>query len=271
MRPEQGIAEAVSAVWYSHHGGSRMEVPVGVVASVMVTHPDALITLPTMAPEEFAALLRKVWGYWWLDHPHLAEMARPITSWLDEDPDEHTLKAAKAVAEAAMRRRIKSVQGLETDILSYVVTDLRSHGARKGLGEYHTPPDVCATMATMMIPEVPPKGEEFGEPCAGTGGMVRAYAHRIKQLGGDPADYVWHMADVDPISAAASAVNALVWNLGGNVLVFQGDTIRHGDHDRQATKHKAGAVQRWTEVVKQAAGAYRLIKTTKEFEALMEG
>ncbi|MER7208524.1 N-6 DNA methylase [Streptosporangium sp. NPDC000239] len=245
-----------------------MEVPVGVVASVLVTSPQALTRLPTMTNGEFTDLLRKVWGHWWLEHPHLATMARPITSWLDQ-PSDHLVTAAKAVAETALRRRIKSYQGLETDILSFVVTGLRSRGARKWLGEFHTPPDVCDTMAAFMLRELPEKGEQVMEPASGTGGLVRAYAHRIKQLGGEPADYLWHMVDIDPISAACSAANALVWNLGAEVYVYCGDTLREAGTFEKAARHRAEALRAWCEVVEDGRSMKRLIDATTAFEKLL--
>ncbi|GAA4187048.1 hypothetical protein GCM10022252_19910 [Streptosporangium oxazolinicum] len=268
MRPERSIAEAVSETWFSHHQPGGIAIPVGVVASVLVTDPQALMKLPTMSTEEFTDLLRKVWASWWLEHPHLATMARPITSWLD-DPNDRTAAAAKAVAETAMRKRVKSYQGLETDILSYVVTELRSHGARKGLGEHHTPPDVCDAMAAMLMTELPEKGMTFDEPTAGSGGMVRAFAQQIKRLGGDPANYVWSMTDIDDIAAACSAVNALVWNLGSHVYVWCGDTIKHGDGFERAAKHKAEAVSNWAEAVKTGREVTRLLRAAHDVEALL--
>jgi hypothetical protein len=62
------------------------------------------------------------------------------------------------------------------------------------------------------------------------------------------------MADVDPIAAACFVVNALVWNLGPHVYIFHGDTLRHGDHFKQAAEHRAKAVHAWAEVVEQGIG-----------------
>lgn len=271
MRPEHEIAEAISATWHGANraGVGHLEVPIGVVASVLVTSPHALDDLPKLTNAEFVALLRKVWGQWWLQHPHLAEMARPITAWLDE-PSDPLVTAARAVADEAMRRQIKKYQGLDTDLLSYVVTELRSRGSRKALGEYHTPPDVCDTMAWTLLRELPEKGESFCEPTSGTGGMIRAQAFRIKQLGGVPADYVWHMADLDPIATACAAVNALVWNLGNQVYIYCGDTIAEGNTFERAVERRRDALQRWAEVIELGTKTLRWIEVARAVEELLE-
>ncbi|MFI6319699.1 N-6 DNA methylase [Nonomuraea sp. NPDC050556] len=268
MRPEYTIAEAVSETWYGYHGTGGIEIPIGVVASLLVTSPVVLKELPDMSDEEFVKLLRRVWGHWWLQHPHLADVARPITSWLD-DPSPEVMKAAKAVARAAVRSRLKSFQGLDTDILSFVITELRSRGARKGLGEYHTPHDVCELMAQMKMRELPDKGSTLGEPTAGSGGMIRATARQIKRLGGDPADYVWHMADIDAIACACAAVNALVWNLGSEVYIFHGDILRYGDHFEQSIERRRQAVRAWGKAIDDALSAARYLRATRAFEGLV--
>lgn len=249
-RKSQAIAEAVSEAWHGHHGSGRIEIPVGTVAALALMRPapgaDVAGHLMAMDGPALLRTLRLIWGTYWSIDPYLIDEARHLHGWIEEDPSEQTVKAVRAVAKAAIMRGLLDVTGhqdpelrAEEDVLGYVLTELRSHGARKGLGEYHTPPDVADMMARLMLSgDLPGPGAAFDEPAAGTGGLLRSLAQAIRANGGHPHDYVWSMSDVDPISAACCAVNAIVWGLGPNVLVHCGDTLREGDGPARAFERR---------------------------------
>jgi hypothetical protein len=111
------------------------------------------------------------------------------------------------------------------DVLSWTLTELRSPGARQRLGEFHTPPQVSQLIANITVDGLPPAGERFLEPAGGSGGLFRALAQRLRELGGDPADYEWVLIELDGLAAAAAAVNAIVWGLGSRVVVARGDAL----------------------------------------------
>ncbi|WP_220295408.1 N-6 DNA methylase [Streptomyces sp. MBT84] len=145
--------------------------------------------------------------------------------------------AVRRVTDTALRYGILQLTGdphpyhrSDTDVMSWTITSLRSRGAQQGLGEYHTPPDVCDMMAAVPLgSEPPPKGQWFGEPAGGTGGTFRALAQHLRHLQADPADYGWALNELEPIAAAGAAINSIVWGLGPNVVIAQGDTLGEPD------------------------------------------
>ncbi|MGW2199159.1 N-6 DNA methylase, partial [Streptosporangium sp. NPDC001682] len=180
-------------------------------------------------------MLRRIWGAQWLNQPYLIEIARPLHDWLeqDEEPSVDVVKAARAVAQAAIKSGLLSITGnpdpqwrCQEDVLGAVLTTLRSKGGRDALAEFHTPTPVADMMAKMLLtPDSIKPGMSFDEPAAGTGGMLRALALALREHDRNPHDYVWSMGELNPTAAACAAVNAIVWDLGPNVLIHVGNTL----------------------------------------------
>ncbi|TDD32190.1 SAM-dependent DNA methyltransferase [Nonomuraea terrae] len=117
--------------------------------------------------------------------------------------------------------------------------ELRSKGTRDALGEFHTPASLSDAMASMLLqPGSITPGMRICEPAAGTGGMVRAAALRLRELDFNPRDFYWVMGELNPTAAACAAVNSVVWDLGPNVLIHVGDTLAVGDIERVAFEHR---------------------------------
>lgn len=273
MRPEYEIAEAIAEKWHAANRGGvgGLEIPLGVVATILLTKPEVAAGLAKQGNREFLELSRNIWAATWLHHPHLATEARPISSWLDQ-PTDRVLDAARAVAKEAMRQRVKSYQGVETDLLGALVVELRSPGSRKALAEHPTPPDVSKAFATMLLLRgLPEPGKAFVEPTSGSGGTIRAIAERILELGGRPEDYVWHMNDLDPIVTAVAAVNAMVWNLGPAVFIHCGDILQEGDSFERAVEAHTAAVRRWAEMVTIGREAADHLKAAMAIEKMISG
>lgn len=195
---------------------------------------------------------RETWGYLWLAHPYLVDAAGPLHQWLDNDVPDETVTAVRAIIAAVTRAGTPHDAELAVDILGFLVTDLRPAVARQRLGEFYTPPQVAEVMAAMTIPTLPPAGQRFTDPTAGTGGLLAATANRIRALGGDPADYQWEMVDLNYLSVACAAANALAWRLGDQVLVYQADTLSPVDSRGDAIAHRAGVLEHHRTVVRTA-------------------
>ncbi|MFC4048316.1 N-6 DNA methylase [Actinomadura syzygii] len=102
----------------------------------------------------------------------------------------------------------------------------------------------------MAAKDDPPKpGTSYYDPCVGSGGLLRAAAQYLRSIGCDPADMVWCGTDIDPIAAAAFAVNAMVWGLGPNVLVYCGNTLAEGDLPQQAAAKRRSVLEHHARVV----------------------
>ncbi|MDY0811404.1 N-6 DNA methylase [Kitasatospora purpeofusca] len=274
-------AEAVVDAWHRNHGGSRMEIPVGVVAALSLwplkgddahLQTDWILGLDT---KDLLQLMRECWAYWWLRRPDLANRALPICTWMEEALSDHELSCVKAVAHAAITNSLLELTGssmdpydlAECDLMSWTITGLRSHGAREGLGEYHTPPEVCELMARMELGDCSQVGPGFSicDPAAGTGGMVRAAAQLMREHQVDPRTCRWHLADIDPIAAAGAATNMILWDLGPHTTVWCGDTLAQADTERRALeekaaifKHRDGVVRDMT-MLAAIGGAERMV------------
>ncbi len=248
------IAEAAVEAWDREHGGSRMEIPVGVVAALALWPlkgpggPLCAEFFLQLDTKDLAQALRECWAYWWTIRPDLVHRAAPLASWLDEGMSAHDLRCIKAVARAAITQGLFDLTGTDDpymladfDLMSWMITSMRSSGSRKWLGEYHTPPEICELMARQIVgdcSEVKP-GYSFCDPAAGTGGMLRAVVQMLRERGIDPATCRWHLCDIDPIAAAGAAVNVLLWKLGPNSTVWCGDTLAQADTERLALEEKA--------------------------------
>ncbi|MFJ9719944.1 N-6 DNA methylase [Streptomyces sp. NPDC101213] len=261
------LGEAISYAWHNAHGGTRIGIPIGVVAALALwpigrEHPHTLGEwFMRRTPEELQAAYREVTAWHWVRRPDLIEHALPILQWTEEELDKNQLSAVREVTHAALRHGVLESTGSAdpyvrsgTDLMSWALTSLRSHGARQGLGEYHTPPEVCDVMAriTYDADDLGP-GQWFNDPCAGTGGMYRSLANHLRELGRNPHDYVWVMQDIDALAAAGAAVNAIIWDLGPNVLISCGDTLAEGDLTNRAIARRKAVLEHRDEVMGQAA------------------
>ncbi|WP_169814600.1 N-6 DNA methylase [Nocardia pseudovaccinii] len=249
-RTERRIAETVATAWYGHSYGSRMDIALGTVATLSLLAvadpdgPDLATQWAELDDAELVLAMKVVWGALWFREPYLIEMARPIHDWLKEDPTLEMLASVRAIMRAAFRYGLLGITGhrdpymrSDSDMLGAVLVELRAPGDRKAKGEFHTPQPVSDVIAQLVIgSEIPPAGRSFEEPSAGSGGMIRSAAQHIRSLGGNPANYLWSMTDIDRYAAAICAVNAVIWGLGPNVLTFCGDTLRHADGPQQAAE-----------------------------------
>lgn len=187
------IGEAVAERWHNRHGGTAIEVPIGVVAALSLIRekdpngPDLKTQILTQDGPQLIEMLREIWSMHWMHRPDLIERARILHEWLNDEVDEYRMHAVQAVAETALKRGLFDLTAHEdpflrsaTDVLSPVMMCLRSQGARQGLGEYHTPAPVADAMADMLAAgqvmdislavDAPRTGQHIHDPCAGSGG-----------------------------------------------------------------------------------------------------
>ncbi|MFD6356767.1 N-6 DNA methylase [Nocardia tengchongensis] len=248
MTPEQKarrLAEMVAQAWRSsYHDTSRLDIPLGVIATmtlVRLSDPRAAraVTAWTSPDLDDAELIDTMYSHWsllWHRQPYLVEMARPLHGWLQEGTlHRDTVAAVRRVVKVALRYGISDLTGdarpefrSDADVLGAVLTELRAPGDRKHHGEFHTPAAVSEAIAR-KLGELLPAGAKILEPAAGSGGMIRAGAQQIRALGGDPADYLWMLSDIDRYATACCAVNAILWGLGAQVYIYCGDALAHPD------------------------------------------
>lgn len=249
----QRLGEAVAETWHaSNWGGYRIDIPVSIIGGLALFpikghSQDAARIITNSTDWQLLQGYREIYTHTWARRPDLAARMAPLMGWLTEEGVEEKAYAVRRVTETALRYGILQLTGdpdpynrSDTDVMSWTITSLRSHGAKQGLGEYHTPPEVCDMMARMIIGETPPeKGFWFHEPAGGTGGMFRAAAQHLRDLHEDPADYGWALNELEPLAAAGAAVNAIVWGLGPHTVIACGDTLADGGlSDRTARERK---------------------------------
>ncbi|MFG3140987.1 N-6 DNA methylase [Streptomyces sp. NPDC048211] len=280
----QRLGEAVADTWHaSNWGGYRMDIPVSIVAALALFPikghiEDVTRIISTCTDWELLQGYREVYAATWSSRPDLGARMVPLMGWLTEDGVEEKAYAVRRVTDTALKYGVLQMTGdrdpwcrSDTDLMSWTITSLRSHGARQGMGEYHTPPEVCDMMARVIVDEPPEKGKWFHEPAGGTGGMFRALAQHLRDLNADPADYVWAINDLDPLAAAGAAVNAIVWGLGPNVVVSCGDALRQGDVVDQAMRERAALIEERDQIVGYLATVEAYSEAIKLADRLMSG
>ena len=273
------IAEQVSAAWYRSHGADRIDIAVGTVAALAVNplktrYPADLVAwFRQLDDANILAALHEIWGRTWITQPYLVQASRPLHSWLDKDPDSETVYAVRAVIDAALNAGLLDVtnytdpgQRASEDVLGAVLTHMRSIGARKGLGEFHTPADVADIMTRLVNTELPDPGQTIHEPAAGSGGLIRAAAQNIRRLGGDPAQYAWVMGDLDALAIACAATNAIVWGLGDNVLAYRADALAEPEAAQRAVETRRAVLVHHGRILRAALPIATLERTIRDLE-----
>jgi hypothetical protein len=227
-------------------------VPLGAVAALTLLQPgerspDQLADHLAAAPdEEIADLLSRVWCFFTILRPELAMRCGPFGEWLNEEPrDRSNVSGAAAVVRAAAKAGVFEVtlrREAEVDVLGHVHQELASQRSKQGKGQFYTPTEVAEMMARISVSGVKP-GQSICDPTAGTGGLLRAAAHAIKQQGGSPHDVWWYACDIDPVAVAALAVNFHVWDLGPRVLIGCANALTEADWQVRARKEQLEAIE----------------------------
>jgi hypothetical protein len=247
------FGEAVAEAWY-RSGGSRLDIPAGIVAALALwpikspgaEHAASLASYIAAQPSRvlvrgFADCFASHWNL----RPDLMDVAWPLFAWTEEELNATQLDGVQAVTRAALRHGVLHHTGdvdpfarSRIDLMSWVITNLRHHQSRRSMGEYHTPPDISDLMAAMLQADISavatPQGEWFIEPTAGAGGLFRSTAQSLRREGRNPAEYGWVMLELDQLSAAGAAVNAIVWDLGPRAVVGSGDVLARADLEQDA-------------------------------------
>lgn len=171
------MCQKVARAWHGSRDRGGAEVPIGVVASLGVLEqpedgPDVTARLLRFSPQQLIAHYRSVWTLLWLIRPELADWAQPVRSWLEQ---------------VALQARLLDVTGSaapyrrsQVDVFGVLLRELRSLGASQAIGEFHTPPDASDLLARLTLEGEPRPGLWFDDPAAGTGGLLRAAAQRLR-------------------------------------------------------------------------------------------
>jgi hypothetical protein len=260
-RSASDIAERAAETWHRQRAvaGDGIAIPMGIVAGLMLLRKtgrdgtDVASFILGLDKQSLLEFHRRIWAHLWIRHPYLVDCARGIHEWLNEakDPPAKVVDAIHAVTHEVIRSGLLELTGdpepvfrCEADVLGLLLTQMRSQGASSALAEIHTPADVADLMAgILMLRGSTSPGQWFDEPAAGTGGMFRAAALAMRMRGLNPGQFGWSMSELDPIAAACAAVNALVWDLGPNVLVWCGDTLAVGDGPVRAWERRKSVLE----------------------------
>ncbi|KPI04143.1 hypothetical protein OV450_4348 [Actinobacteria bacterium OV450] len=149
--PGSVLGEAVADAWYAV-GGSRLDVPAGVVAALALW-PQKLpgaeaadmiaAYIAAQPPRVLVRGLAESANHYWRLRPALWTTARPLFHWTREDLHDTHLAGVQAVTRAALRPGVLQHTGdtdpaerSRIDLMSWVITSLRHHHSRRRLGEY---------------------------------------------------------------------------------------------------------------------------------------
>jgi hypothetical protein len=272
------VAENIIAAWFSHYGGNRMDVPLGTIAALsFFREPLVSDWLLTLEPAQLPPLLREIWGAQWMSRPDLIEVARPLHDWIEEDPNEHQLRAVQAVIHTAIYNGLFDLTAdddpygrSEADVLSPLLTGLRHKSDKKWRGEYHTPPCLTDLMAEILVDG--DHGPTIREPALGSGGMFRSVAQTLRSRNLNPHDYTWFGNDIDRLATACAAVNAIVWDLGPRTVIWCADSLATDDAGlSRALAEREAVIKHRNAVVEQALFERRAHRMLHAFNQLFEG
>jgi hypothetical protein len=268
----QAIAEGCAEAWWRSYGGGHLEVPFGTLAAVCLLRvrdphgPDPAAALCRLDRDAAFKLLEETWSTWWLMRPDLAEFARPVHGWVtgERAPSNSELDGARAVIAAAARLGVlEYTEGVsdgqaicyarDADVLGCLIQEMRAAADKQARGEYYTPPEVCDLMARMVMPQGVEPGMSVCDPAAGTGGMARAAAAWMRELGQEPSSAAWFLNDIEWCASGLLAVNAHLWGLGPHVYIGRADALADPAWPEAAQASRDGALRNHRDVV-QAGG-----------------
>ncbi|MBT2390716.1 N-6 DNA methylase [Streptomyces sp. ISL-1] len=234
------IAENAIDAWYQNHGGNSIDVPIGTIAAIaLLRQPEDVGNgladwILQRQPHELPQLFKEIYLGHWIKRPDLINRAIRLHDWAwNPNPDTQQIRAVHAVTHRAINQGLLDLTGhddphmrAEADVLSPLLTGLRHKSDKKWRGEYHTPACVTDLLANMLV------DKDFGgpnksiwEPAVGSGTMFRSTAQRLRDLGLNPHNYRWYGNDIDALSAACAAVNAIIWDLGPQCLIGCADSL----------------------------------------------
>jgi hypothetical protein len=72
------------------------------------------------------------------------------------------------------------------------------------------------------------------------------------------------LVDINHLSVACAAANAIVWGLGDHVLVYRADSLAQGDHRADAVTMRAQVLEHHRTVVRAARLAALLTPRTQD-------
>jgi hypothetical protein len=254
---EKALAIARAATEAHRRSGCADEVGMllGTVAALAL-HGQATAHEPASYVEELSgaglrAWLKDFWAAAWIVRPDLVSATGPLTTWLQvPGRSGRTLArgarlAATAAIEAGLFEFVERHRR-DADLLGAVMTEARPSAVRSERRIFHSPGGVAALAALAGADGAKMR---FSEDACGTGQLARAAADSLRAAGRDPAGLCWYLNDADPLSAACTAANAWLWDLGPNVLIGSADISRDPAWEHAAAAAAAGAIRERDEMI----------------------
>ncbi|MBP2477700.1 hypothetical protein JOF53_006572 [Crossiella equi] len=230
------VRTAVTA-WYSSTATARRDIPLSVVAAVLLVRPHEITPeelgarIAALPARTAVAWLRGVWTRFARARPDLLPAVAPFAACFTTGTrpasagdlvGAHTLLTQ--IAAPLIRWVATPGNACEVDLLGEFWQALAAEQTRTATGQYFTPRDVAALL-TDLLHQTPGPGGTVRDPCVGTGGLFLALARRMRATGTDPASVTWIGTDADELALAAAAVNAHLWGLGTRVILGAGDVL----------------------------------------------
>lgn len=244
------IIDTVVAVWPSASG---LEIPLGTVATVaLLPHadpgaPEEARLIASLRPAQLVTTMRHMWTHLWFRHPFLVERAGLLHLWLDSVSDQTAVEVTELVhllfRDGLLELGADPDRRLATDFLGRLMQRLRGREPKSARGAFHTP-DALANFGADMLNIGTPGDQRIGEPAAGSGNLWRAQAAHLRWQGKDPAAREWVGVEIDPLSAAVLASNALLWGLGDGVVIACADALTRDSGLAQAYEERDRAIAR---------------------------
>jgi hypothetical protein len=226
------IADAVAAAWFGAHGSGRLEVPLSVVATLAAAPlkgqggVDVTEVMIDWSPDDFTTYAKWIWTSVVQMRPDVTHLIYPLIAWYFDDGGLDVRAQAHSVVQAALRAGQVDLTGtdlrFEVDLLGAVLTVLRPKSELKARGQFYTPTSVTELLAWMSGVE---EGGDVEDPMMGTGGMFRAVAEAMRELGRNPTTIRWIGCDIDELAVACATVNSMMWGLGSDIAFYVGNAL----------------------------------------------
>ncbi|MEU3783371.1 hypothetical protein [Streptomyces sp900129855] len=102
--------------------------------------------------------------------------------------------------------------------------------------------------------------------------MLRSVAQHLRERGLNPHDYTWIGNDIDRLSTACAAVNAILWDLGPKSVIWCGDSLATYDAGlTQALAERTAVIEHRNNVVEQARFEHKARRMLQALDRLTSG
>ena len=249
--PDQQVRDIVDVTVAAWPSGATVEVPLGTIATIALLPladpqaPELGRALASLEPEQLMSVLRDTWADLWCRYPYLVERAHLLYRWMADASRES--RGCHPPGPSGASRRPTGVRRGTGPVSGQRPAGPACHAAPDQSGKQgqprrfpHPRPDQQFYERTDQ-PRLSRRGKHRGGRRRFRHHVARGRPSHAHLEGHDPSSFTWVAAEIDPLAVGCLAANALLWRLGGDVIIAHADALAGDSGLGQARRERQAA------------------------------